>query len=121
MWMEMVLAVDCDTNFLWFLLSMRFPFLLLNKNYAQFHKSRNTSGDWARPFPADASPTSRANEGPASSALPWHMPHRPWAPGRADSAWALCWHRTSRRHRQETPESPQISAKRSYFCETEKV
>ena len=35
--------------------------------------------DWARPFPADASSTSRANEGPASSALPWPMAYRPWA------------------------------------------
>ena len=36
--------------------------------------------DWARPFPADAAMTSRANEGLALSALPW-----PMAP-RADSA-----------------------------------
>ena len=35
--------------------------------------------DCARPFPADASSTSRANEGPASSALPWPMACRPWA------------------------------------------
>ena len=35
--------------------------------------------DWARPFPADASSTSRANEGPASSALPGPMAGRPWA------------------------------------------
>ena len=35
--------------------------------------------DWARPFPADASSTSRANEGPALSALPWSMAYRPWA------------------------------------------
>ena len=35
--------------------------------------------EWARPFPADASSTSRANEGPASSALPWPMAYRPWA------------------------------------------
>ena len=35
--------------------------------------------DWARPFPADASSTSRANEGPASSALPWPMAYQPWA------------------------------------------
>ena len=35
--------------------------------------------DWACPFPADASSTSRANKGPASSALPWPMAYRPWA------------------------------------------
>ena len=35
--------------------------------------------DWARPFPADASSMFRANEGPASSALPWPMAYRPWA------------------------------------------
>ena len=33
--------------------------------------------DWARPFPADASSKSRANEGPASSALA----HGPWPTG----------------------------------------
>ena len=44
-----------------------------------FYKSRNISCDWARPFPADASSPSRANEGPASSALPWPMAYRPWA------------------------------------------
>ena len=35
--------------------------------------------DWARPFAADASSKSRANEGPALSALPWPMAYRPWA------------------------------------------
>ena len=35
--------------------------------------------DWAHPFPADASSTSCANEGPASSALPWPMAYQPWA------------------------------------------
>ena len=34
--------------------------------------------DWARPFPADASSTSRANEGPASSALPWALAELTW-------------------------------------------
>ena len=35
--------------------------------------------DLARLFPADASSTPRANEGPTSSALPWPMAYRPWA------------------------------------------
>ena len=35
--------------------------------------------DMARPFPADASLTSRANKGPASSALQWPMVYRPLA------------------------------------------
>ena len=34
--------------------------------------------DWARPFPADASSTSRANKGPASSALPWALAELTW-------------------------------------------
>ena len=34
--------------------------------------------DWARPFPADASSTSCANEAPTSSALPRPMAYRPW-------------------------------------------
>ena len=34
--------------------------------------------DWTHPFPADASLTSRANKGPASSALPWPMAYQPW-------------------------------------------
>ena len=35
--------------------------------------------DWARLFPADASSTSSANEGPAASALTWTVAYRPWA------------------------------------------
>ena len=35
--------------------------------------------DPARPFPADVSSTSHANQGPALSALPWPMAYRPWA------------------------------------------
>ena len=35
--------------------------------------------DLARSFPAHASLTSHANEGPALSILPWPMAYRPWA------------------------------------------
>ena len=35
--------------------------------------------DWARRFPADASSTSRADEEPTSSPLPWPMACRSWA------------------------------------------
>ena len=43
--------------------------------------------DWAHLFPADASFTSPANEGPASSALPWPMAYRPWALAELTRRW----------------------------------
>ena len=73
--------------------------------------------DWARPFPADASSTFRANKGPASSALPWPMAYWAWA--LAELTWCKPFVdmrvSSSSAENSRATESPQIVVKHTYL------
>ena len=58
--------------------------MTMGKYFLRFKKVGTL--DWARLFLKDASLTSHANKGPASSALPWPHGLLALGPGRADSA-----------------------------------
>ena len=73
--------------------------------------------DWARPFPADASSTSRANEGPALLSLPWPMAYWPRALAELTRRWPFVDTGRLIGIRRKLPSDRVTVVKRSYFFE----